>query len=134
MLTFKDNNGVKYSVVFAHDSKDTRTTTCTIYVGDAGKENPVATEAVAYCHTNDNFCRRSGRKISFKRAMSNLYHRDANQHITNNFMNEDFRAYVWGEYFKYFSSDPWSGRGKNAEQKEVVEATKETELSCQAVS
>lgn len=73
---------LRFSCTSIHDGK--------IGYNDANEQNNVAV-GVSLCHPKDNFSRKIGRRISFDRAMSNLFPNDAQKNI---------RKAVWNKYFQ----------------------------------
>lgn len=76
----------RFGVEFYHD-READVTECTIYeYAPTSQVVLYKYRGVAYCHAKDTFCKESGRKISFTRA------------IMHDFNREERRA-LWQQYF-----------------------------------
>jgi hypothetical protein len=69
-VRFTDIDGEELHVRFIYgaDALGTRFTECIFCKGD-----DIVSAGIARCHPRDNFCRRVGRKFSFKYAIINLF-------------------------------------------------------------
>lgn len=76
--------GVDYKIYFNHESAGcpSRTTYCEIW--ELSEPPVVVADSEASCHPRDNFCRATGRKIAYIRALA-VFPRHVRREFWNNY-------------------------------------------------